>query len=120
MRGVFQKPPLGTTDNLESGPGFPTTPMKSALAILRICQMLQPRSMRSHYGESDRGQEMEGVIKGHTFWLSHPLYGSPVISLGSGPSEAVKAVLDFLLMMAYTPGFNGIAMLDMGVREVGT
>jgi len=46
---------------------------------------------------------MEGVIKGHTFWLRHSSYGSPVIALGSGPSEAVQAVTDFLLMIAYTP-----------------
>jgi len=43
-----------------------------------------------------------------------------VIALGSGPSEAVKAVPDFWLMIAYVPDFNDIVMLGMGVGEVGT
>ena len=63
---------------------------------------------------------MEGVIKGHTFWFSLPLYWLPVIALGSGPSEAVKAVPDFWLMIAYVPAFNDIVMLSMGVGEVET
>ena len=63
---------------------------------------------------------MEGVIKGHTFWFSLPSYWLPVIALGSGPSEVVKAVPDFLLMIAYGPDSNVIVMLGMGVGEAGT
>jgi len=64
---------------------------------------------------------MEGVIKGHTFCSCVPSYWLPVIAFGSGPSEAVKAVLDFLLMIACGPELGGaIVMLGMGVREVGT
>ena len=64
---------------------------------------------------------MEGVIKGHTFCSCVPSYSLPVIDLGSEPSEAVKAVFDFLLMIACGPEFGGaIVMLGMGVGEVGT
>jgi len=44
----------GTTNNLESRRRFPATPMKPALAILRISHKSLPRSMRSHYRESDK------------------------------------------------------------------
>ena len=55
-----------------------------------------------------------------TFWFCVPLYWLPTIALGLGPSEAVKAVSDFLLMIACGPGVNVIAMLGVGVGEVGT
>jgi len=43
------------------------------------------------------------------------------MALGSEPSEAVKAVFDFLLMIAYGPALGGaIVMLVMGVGELGT
>ena len=58
---------------------------------------------------------MERVIKGHTFCSRVPSYWLPVMALGSGPSEAVKAAPDFLLMIACGPGFGGdIVMLSMG------
>jgi len=63
---------------------------------------------------------MKGVIRGHTFWSWVSSYWLPLIALGSGPSEAVKAVPDFLLMIACGPGLNVIVVLDMGVGEVGT
>ena len=63
---------------------------------------------------------MEGVIKGHTFWFSLPSYWLPVIALGSGPSEVVKAVPDFLLMIAYGPGRKDIVVSGTGVGKVGT
>ena len=64
---------------------------------------------------------MEGVIKGHTFCSCVPSYWLPVMALGSEPSEAVKAVPDFLLMIACGPCLGGdIVMLSMGVGEVGT
>ena len=55
-----------------------------------------------------------------TFWFCVPSYWLPMIALGSGPSEAVKAVPDFLLMIACGPGVNVIAMLGVSVGEVGT
>ena len=58
---------------------------------------------------------MEGVIKGHTFCSCVPSYWLPVMDLGSEPSEAVKAVPDFLLMIACGPCLGGdIVMLSMG------
>jgi len=63
---------------------------------------------------------MEGVIKGHTFWFCVPSYWLPVIALGLGPSEPVKAVPDFLLMIAFDPRVKVIVMLGVVVGEVGT
>jgi len=66
------------------------------------------------------GQEMEGVIEGHTVCLSPPLYFSPVRAPWS-ESERSKAVPDFLLMITYAPGPCAIiVMLGVGVGEVGT
>jgi len=89
----------------------------------RCCGFPRPRRLLRRVPTTESqtdGQEMEGVIKGRTCWFGFPSYGLPVIALGSGPSEAVKAVPDFLLMIAHGPGRNGIVMLDMGMGEVGT
>jgi len=63
---------------------------------------------------------MEGVIEGLTLWFCASSYWQPVTALGSGPSEAVQEVPDFLLMIACSPIVKGIVMLSVGEGEVRT
>ena len=65
-------------------------------------------------------QEMEDVTEGYTIWSFSSSRFSPVIDPWS-PPEGSKTVPDFLLMIAYVPGpYKTIAMLGVGVGEVGT